>query len=104
AVVRSLLEDGVLGYCQQMGNYFKERLQGLTEKYPFVKEVRGMGLILGLELEREGAEVVNSCLEQGFLINCTQERVLRFLPPLIVEQDEIDQLADCLDGIFQNME
>ncbi|MBW1729583.1 MAG: acetylornithine transaminase [Deltaproteobacteria bacterium] len=104
AVVRSLLEDGVLEHCRQMGDYFKKRLHGLREKYPFIKEVRGTGLILGLELEREGAEVVNSCLEQGFLINCTQERVLRFLPPLIVEQDEIDQLVDCLDGIFQRME
>ncbi|RLB85602.1 MAG: acetylornithine transaminase [Deltaproteobacteria bacterium] len=104
AVVTSLLEDGVIEHCAQMGAYFKERLQGLVDKYAFVKEVRGLGLIIGMELEVEGGSVVNSCLEQGFLINCTQDKVLRFLPPLIVDRDEIDQMVDCLDGIFAGMD
>ncbi len=103
AVVKSILEDGILERCSQMGLYFKERLQGLVEKYDFVKEVRGLGLILGLELETQGTPVVNTCLEKGFLINCTQDKTLRFLPPLIVEQEEIDQMVDCLDGVFSLM-
>ena len=103
AVLRSILEDGLLDHCAQMGVYFKEKLQGLVDKYDFVKEVRGLGLIVGLELEVEGGPVVNSCLEKGFLINCTQDKILRFLPPLIVEQDEIDQMVDCLDDIFAGM-
>ncbi|RLB40347.1 MAG: acetylornithine transaminase [Deltaproteobacteria bacterium] len=104
AVVTSLLEDGVIEHCAQIGAYFKKRLQGLVDKYAFVKEVRGLGLIIGMELEVEGGSVVNSCLEQGFLINCTQDKVLRFLPPLIVDRDEIDQMVDCLDGIFAGMD
>ena len=104
AVVKSILEDGILDRCRQMGSYFRERLQGLVEKYDFVKEVRGLGLIIGLELETQGGPIVNACLEKGFLINCTQDKILRFLPPLIVEQEEIDQMVDCLDGIFSQME
>lgn len=103
AVVKSILEDGILEHCVQMGSYFRERLQGLVDKYDFVKEVRGLGLIVGLELGVEGAPVVNSCLEKGFLINCTQDKILRFLPPLIVEKEQIDQMVDCLDGIFGEM-
>jgi len=103
AVVQSMLEDGMLEHCAEMGAYFRERLQDLVDKYSFVKEVRGLGLIIGLQLEVEGGPLVNACLEKGFLINCTQDKVLRFLPPLIVEQDEIDQMVDCLDSIFGEM-
>ena len=59
-----------------------------------------MGLILGMELEVPGAPVVEACLKEGFLINCAQEKVLRFLPPLIVQKDEIDLLVEALDKIL----
>ena len=103
AVVRSILENGLLEHCREMGEYFRGRLQALVDKYDFVTEVRGLGLIIGLELNVEGSPVVSQCLDKGFLINCTQDRVLRFLPPLIVERDEIDQMVECLDGIFEGI-
>jgi acetylornithine/succinyldiaminopimelate/putrescine aminotransferase len=75
----------------------------LAEKYPFVKGVRGVGLILGLEMDRPAAPVVEACRRAGFLINCTQDKILRFLPPLVVKKAEIDLLLDKLDQILAQM-
>jgi acetylornithine aminotransferase len=63
-------------------------------------DVRGLGLLLGMKLKMEGAPIVNLCLEKGFMINCIQENILRFIPPLTIGKKEIDSLVDCLDGIF----
>jgi predicted acetylornithine/succinylornithine family transaminase len=100
AVLKSLLQDGWIENCRVVGDYFKARLEELAGKHDGVEEVRGLGLILGLKMERPGASVVDACMDAGFLINCTQENVLRFLPPLIVSQEEIDQLAQSLDRIL----
>jgi len=102
-VLRALLEQGIIANCREMGTYFKEKLEDLQGRYRFIKEVRGIGLILGMELEFDGTGIVKECMDRGFLINCTQERVLRFLPPLIVRRQEIDQLIDTLDGIFARL-
>jgi len=102
-VLKSLLEDGWIENCRKVGEYFKGRLEELQKKYSFIKEVRGLGLILGIEIDRPGAPVVDACIEKGFLINCTQDKVLRFLPPLIVGNEEIDLLAASLDEIFSVM-
>ena len=83
-----------------MGEYFKGRLEFLRQKYSFIKHVKGMGLMLGIVLDREGSEFVSACMERGFLVNCIQQRILRFIPPLIVGKKEIDLLIDCLDDIF----
>jgi len=101
AVLKSLLEDGWIDNCRKMGEYFKGKLLDLQKKYDFIKEVRGLGLIIGMELDREGAPIVNACMENGFLINNAQEKVLRFIPPLIVGKEEIDSLIETLDGILE---
>lgn len=103
AVLKSLLEDGWIKHCREIGAYFKKRLVELSKNYSFIKEVRGHGLILGAELDRPGGPVVDACIQKGFLINCAQGNVLRFLPPLVVEKDEIDKLIDTLDEIFSGM-
>ncbi len=103
AVLQSLLEDGWIDNCREMGEYFKGRLEEFAKKYDFIKDVRGQGLILGMELDRAGGPVVDACMEKGFLINCAQERVLRFLPPLIVGKQEIDLLIGTLDEILDNL-
>jgi len=100
AVLKSILHEGWLENCQRMGDYFAGRLRDLGKRHDFIKEVRGMGLIIGAELEKEGAPIVKACMEEGFLINCAQDRVLRFLPPLIVGKKEIDLLVDALDDIL----
>jgi acetylornithine aminotransferase len=104
AVLQSLLDDGWIDNCQKVGDYFKGRLEDLRRKHSIIKEVRGLGLILGMELDRPGAPVVDACMERGFLINCIQEKVLRFLPPLIVGREEIDLLIQALDGILGQLE
>jgi len=102
-VLKSILDDGWLNHCAEMGAYLKGRLEGFREKYDFIKDVRGFGLIIGAELDRAGAPVVKACMEKGFLINCARDNVLRFLPPLIVGKEEIDHLLETLDEIFEHI-
>jgi acetylornithine/N-succinyldiaminopimelate aminotransferase len=102
-VVKVLLEENIIHHCAKMGAYFKERLLGLKAKHESIVDVRGMGLLLGMKLKIEGDTIVNSCMEKGFLINCIQGNILRFIPPLIIEKEEIDALVACLDEIFLNL-
>ena len=98
-----LLNDKLLENVKVTGNYFTGRLNELKSKYPKrVKEVRGLGLIVGMELKEKGEEIVNRCFEEGILINCTQERVLRFLPPLTINNNDIDKLVNTLDKILSS--
>ena len=103
AVLKSLLEDGWIDHGHEMGEYFKNRLQDLQKQFDFVKEVRGKGLIIGMELSREGASIVQACMKKGFLINCAQEKVLRFIPPLIISKEEIDLLISTLKDVFGSL-
>jgi acetylornithine/N-succinyldiaminopimelate aminotransferase len=91
AAVSTILEDGVLENCRGIGEYLFAQLKALKGQFNFIREVRGKGLMIGIELDFEGAEIVNRCLEKGLLINCTAGKVLRFLPPLIVIKKEIDE-------------
>jgi len=100
AVFTSLLNDGWLEHCRTMGAYFMGRLNEMKKRHACVKEVRGLGLIIGVELDRPGAPVLEACVQRGFLINCAQEKVLRFVPPLVVAKKEIDQLMDALDSVL----
>jgi acetylornithine/succinyldiaminopimelate/putrescine aminotransferase len=72
----------------------------LKEKFSFITEVRGQGLILGAELDREGAGIAATCLDEGLLINCAAGKVLRFIPPLIITKDQIDQGMDILEKVL----
>jgi len=101
--MRTLLDDGVLDNCVAMGDYLLNRLEELRDRYPFISEVRGRGLILGMELTIPGADIVSKALEKGLLINCTANTVLRFLPPLIVTREEIDEALNILDSILQEI-
>jgi acetylornithine/N-succinyldiaminopimelate aminotransferase len=100
AVLNSLLNDGWLEHCRNMGGYFMARLEELKKRHACIKEVRGLGLIIGVELDRPGAPVLEACVQKGFLINCAQEKVLRFVPPLVVTKKEIDQLIEALDAVL----
>jgi len=105
ATLETILEDGfILDQCNRMSAYFIGRLELLRTKFPaLVKEVRGRGLLLGMELTTDGDPIVRACLEKGFLINCAAGTVLRFIPPLIVQRKDIDQLVDALHGIFSKL-
>jgi len=99
-VVRVFLEENIIDHCKKIGTYFKERLEWLKNRHELIEDVRGMGLLLGMKLKIEGDQIVASCMEKGFLINCIQGNILRFIPPLIIEKEEIDALVACLDEIL----
>jgi acetylornithine/N-succinyldiaminopimelate aminotransferase len=105
ATLDTILEDGfLLDHCNRMSGYFIERLEQLHTAFPnLIEEVRGKGLLLGMQLTREGGPIVTTCLEKGILINCTAGNVLRFLPPLIVQQKDIDKLIEILHKIFMKI-
>jgi predicted acetylornithine/succinylornithine family transaminase len=103
AAVNAILDEGMLENCQRVGEYFLKKLQELKKKFGFVKDVRGRGLILGLEMEIEGSEIVKEMMKRGFLINCTMNHVLRFLPPLIVTKEEVDQMIKALEEVFEGI-
>ncbi|HCB93406.1 MAG TPA: acetylornithine transaminase [Selenomonas sp.] len=87
-----------LANVEEVGSYFKDKLLKLQEKYPaLISEVRGEGLILGAELTRPGRDIVNECLAKGAIINCTSGNVLRFIPPLIITKEQVDQVMEILD-------
>ncbi len=92
-----LSDEKLLAEVRAKGEYVQKALSQLQAKFPVIKEVRGLGLMWGLELAQEGAPVVTACLERGLLLNCTQGNVIRLLPPLIVGMAEIDRALGILE-------
>ena len=102
ASLEAILEDGwLVSECARVGDYFRKALLGLKNKYPFIRDVRGRGLLIGVELEFDAADIVKDALKEGYVINHTMGKVLRFVPPLIVTEEEIDGLIDTLDRILE---
>lgn len=104
ATIRTILEDGLLSRCEEIGEYLTGELETLGGKYPFVKEVRGVGLMIGMALNIPGADIVKKGHQRGVLLNVTHDTVLRFVPALIVARQEIDTMIAILDGIFAEVE
>lgn len=100
---RIIEKENILEKCSKASAYFISRLESLKAKHGVVEDVRGIGLLLGMKLKTEGAPIVNKCLEKGFLINCVQNDTLRFIPPLVISNAEIDLLIDCLDEILAGL-
>jgi len=92
--------DGLMPQIQKTGGYFHVELNELARKHSFVKEVRGFGLMLGMELTIPGKQLVLDAMKAGLLINCTHDTVLRFLPPYTVTEKEIDQALKVLAKLF----
>ena len=97
ATLDAMLNDGILDHCREAGEYFRMRLNELKEKHSGVVDVRGVGMINGLVLKRDGHAIVDKLFEEGILINCTAVSVLRFIPPLITSKEEIDIVVDAVD-------
>jgi acetylornithine aminotransferase len=97
AAVRAMAEPALLANVEERGAQLRRGLEALAARHACIKEVRGLGLILGAALDRPGQPVVERCRETGLLINCTADRVLRFLPPLVVTAAEVDEALGVLD-------
>lgn len=102
AVLKAIQKEKLLNYAQRMGEYLFAKLNALKDKYGAIKEVRGLGLMVGMELNIEGKPIVEKCIAQGLLINCTHDKVLRLMPALNVTKKEIDRAIGILDNVFRN--
>ncbi|MEW6264997.1 MAG: aspartate aminotransferase family protein [Thermodesulfobacteriota bacterium] len=100
AVLELMLAPGFLEGVARTGEYFQARLNDLAGRHSFIRRVKGRGLILGLDLAFPGAGVLQDLMARGFLINCTHDTVLRFLPPLTVTRAEIDLLLPALEEVL----
>lgn len=99
-VCRVMEAEGILDHCRRVSDHFRSRLEWLQQRHAVIADVRGMGLLLGIRLRVEGEPFVLKCMQKGFLINCVQGNILRFVPPLIISVEEIDALIACLDEIL----
>ena len=98
AVLDAFDEENILDNVNEVGEYFISELKKLDKE--IIADVRGKGLMVGIELTKPGAEYVDKLREAGFLINCTADKVLRFVPPLTITKSEIDQFVKVLDEIL----
>ena len=105
AVLTTLYEENLMAGAARKGQAFKAELHALKDIYPFITDVRGKGLMLGLELDPEipGKTIVAKAFEQGFIINCAARNTLRFVPPLVISLEQIGGLIDALDSIFKSI-
>jgi predicted acetylornithine/succinylornithine family transaminase len=95
-----LKDEKVLANVRRVGQYFYKRLLALKKKHPLIREARGKGLMLAIDLDRPSRPFVEQALERGLIINSTHDTVVRFLPPLIVGTREVDRACDILDSLF----
>ena len=103
AVFEAIEEGDLVEKAVRRGRYLHNRLSLLKKDFPFVKIVRGMGLMQAVELEIEGKQIVDKCVEKGLLINCTQKKVLRIMPPLIVKNADIDAAVAILQEAMKGV-
>lgn len=104
AAMTEILEKKLPENACKMGKYMEGRFAELKNKYDFIEETRGKGLLLGLKLSIPGADIVKSCLDKGLLINCTAGDVLRFVPPLNVTESDIDKCISILTAALDEVE
>ena len=101
ATLKYIIDNNVVDNVRKVGQYFTGRLEELKNKYSFITDVRGRGLLLAVEFDREiAADVLNSCLENGLLLNRVKPNALRFMPPLIIGNGEVDEAMNILDKVL----
>ena len=103
AVFEAIEEGNLVEKAVRRGRYLHNRLSLLKKDFPFVKVVRGKGLMQAVELEIEGKHIVDKCVEKGLLINCTQKKVLRIMPPLVVKNADIDAAVTILQEVMKGV-
>ena len=104
AALSTIIKQDLPGNATRMSEYMTAKFEELKTKYDFILEIRGKGLLLGLQLAIDGAGIVKSCLDKGLLINCTAGTVLRFVPPLNITEKEIDKMLEILDAALAEVQ
>ncbi|MBI5124088.1 MAG: aspartate aminotransferase family protein [Candidatus Omnitrophica bacterium] len=103
AVFEAIKKGKLLQNTKKQGAYLRKRLEGLKKKHHFIKEIRSLGLVIGVQLGIKGEDIYKKCLEDGLLINCTQDTVLRIMPPMTVSKNEIDKAVSILDKVLSKV-
>jgi acetylornithine/N-succinyldiaminopimelate aminotransferase len=102
ATVKTMLQEDILDHCREMGDYFLLKLKKLQQKHKIIKGVRGKGLMLAAQLNIESGDIVNECLQRGLLIASAGSKTLRFVPPLIITTQDVDQAVKVLDEVMED--
>lgn len=102
-VLNSLMKASILENVKKQGDYLKEKLNKLKERYEIIIDVRGMGLMQGIELSLPVADIINQCIKSGLLIVGAGSQVIRFVPPLIVDKNEIDEAINILENVLKEV-
>jgi acetylornithine/N-succinyldiaminopimelate aminotransferase len=100
AVFETIEKEGLLDNVKKMGNYSIEQFKLLQSTHKIINEVRGMGLMIGIELNVNGAEFIKNCIQSGLFLNCTHDKVIRFMPPLNVKKEHIDEGLNIIKAIL----
>ncbi|HHT9129852.1 MAG TPA: aspartate aminotransferase family protein [Candidatus Brocadiaceae bacterium] len=100
AVFETIEKENLLANVKKMGDYSLGQLKSLQKTYKIIHEVRGVGLMIGIELNMPGAEIIKNCIRAGLFLNCTHEKVIRFMPPLNVKKEHIDEGLNILKAIL----
>lgn len=103
AVIEIIEEGELIENSKKMGQYTIDKLNALKEKYEFIVDVRGLGLLIGIELSRNGGDIVDKMRDKGVLINCTADKVLRLAPALIINEENIDTMVQVLDEVLSEI-
>ena len=101
SVIKTIFNDGILNHCVKTGDYFLSALKKLQQKHKIIREVRGRGLMLAVKLNIEAADIITECLKKGLLINSTGGKTIRFVPPLIITTQDVDQAMQVLDEVME---
>jgi len=100
-VVNHLVDDGLMEHAEQLGEYFLNKLRSVLRDCPKVSKIRGKGLLIGIELTEDNLPVVEACKNRGLIVNLTAGRVVRLLPPLIMEQQQADVVIDTVSDVIK---
>ena len=101
AAIDVLREEKLPERAATLGGYFKSKLEVLAEKYRVIREVRGLGLMLGVEMRFDVYNMLVGCMDRGVLLLDAGRNVLRFLPPLVIEKEQIDKVVEVLDSALE---
>lgn len=102
--IQALTQDGLIENAQKMGKVFREGLESLKEKHPIIREIRGKGLMIGVELRFDVKDILMSGFEKGVLLLYSGRNIIRLLPPLVISQDDITQVLETMDVLFSEEE
>jgi acetylornithine/N-succinyldiaminopimelate aminotransferase len=104
ASIEALVEEKLVENAEKLGEYLIGRLRKLKEKHSIIRDVRGAGLMVGVELDRECYQLVDKMREEGVLLNCTHDNVVRFLPPLNIEREQLDKVLLVFEKVLAQLE